>query len=297
MTESTEASPEAQAAPRVEDAPVAPLPSYGRMLAAERERQGISVADMAARLRLHPKQIAAIEAEALDRLPGGPFVRGFVRNYAKELRIDPAPLLDALRERLAPAETGAESAAAGPSQLVRDATHERVSRSVVIIGAVGALIVFGVIGWLSTRSAPPAVERGQAATPPVPSAPAAPVTPVTSDSPSATAASPPAQSSAPDAAASGAAAEPAAPVAAAPAPASPLRLAFRERAWVEVTQADGRVLLSQNNDAGSEQKLDGKPPFKLVIGNASAVTLEYRGRAIDLKPLTSIENVARVTLE
>lgn len=294
MTESAEAMPEAQTAPRVEDAPAAPLPSYGRMLAAERERQGLSIVDMAARLRLHPKQIAAIEAEDLDRLPGGPFVRGFVRNYAKELRIDPAPLLDALRERLAPAETGAERAAAGPSQLVRDATRERVSRSVVIIGAVGALIAFGVIGWLSTRSAPPAVERKQAAMPP---APVAPVTPVANDSPSATAASPPAQSSAPDAAAPGGATESAAAVAAAPAPAGLIRLAFRERAWVEVTQADGRVLLSQNNDAGSEQKLDGKPPFKLVIGNASAVTLEYGGRAIDLKPLTSIENVARVTLE
>lgn len=290
MTESTAELPEAPGAPRAEDAPVAALPSCGRMLAAERERQGISVADMAARLRLHPKQIAAIEAEDLDRLPGGPFVRGFVRNYAKELRIDPAPLLDALRERLTPGQTGAESGAAGPSQLVRDATRERVSRSVVIFGAVGALIVFGVIGWLSTRSVPPAVERGQPATPPVPPALAAPVTPVANDSASVSAASPPAHSGAPDAAA------PAAPVAAAPAPARPIRLAFRERAWVEVTQADGRVLLSQNNDAGSEQKLDGQPPFKLVIGNASAVTLEYRGRIVDLKPLTSVENVARVTL-
>lgn len=291
MTESTEAVPEAQAAPRVEEAVVAPTASYGRMLAAERERQGISVVDMAARLRLHPKQIAAIEAEDLDRLPGGPFVRGFVRNYAKELRIDPAPLLDALRARLAPAETGAESATAGPSQVVRDATREWVSRSVVIIGAVGALIAFGIIGWLSTRSAPPAAERGQAATQPAPAAP------VASDSPSVSAASPSAQASAPDAAVPAAAAEPVVATAPAPASANPIRLAFRERAWVEVTQADGRVLLSQNNDAGSEQKLDGKPPFKLVIGNASAVTLEYRGRAIDLKPLTSIENVARVTLE
>lgn len=292
MTESTEAMPPAQAAPRVGQAPVASLPSFGRQLAAERERQGISIVDMAARLRLHPKQIAAIEAEDFDRLPGGPFVRGFVRNYAKELRIDPAPLLDALSERLAPAATVEESAAAGPSQAVRDATRERVSRGVVIVGAVGALIAFGVIGWLSTRSAPPALEREQAAAPP-----AAPATPVANDSPAVSAAGSPAPGTAPDAAVPAAAAEAAAPVAAAPAPAGPIRLAFRERAWVEVRQADGRVLLSQNNDAGSEQKLDGQPPFKLVIGNASAVTLEYRGRVVDLKPLTSVENVARVTLE
>lgn len=294
MTESTAAVPEAQAAPRVEDAAVAPAASYGRVLAAERERQGISVVDMAARLRLHPRQIAAIEAEDLDRLPGDPFVLGFVRNYAKALRIDPAPLVDALRVRLAPAETGAETAAAGPSQVVRDATRERVSRSVVIVGAVAALIAFGIIGWLSTRSAPPAAGRGQAATQP---APAAPATPVASDPLSVSAAGPSAQASARDAAVPAAAAEPVVATAPAPASANRIRLAFRERAWVEVTQADGRVMLSQNNDAGSEQKLDGKPPFKLVIGNASAVTLEYRGRAIDLKPLTSIENVARVTLE
>ncbi len=284
MTESTEAVPAAQAAPRVDEPPVAPRPSYGRMLAAERERQGISVADMAARLRLHPKQIAAIEAEDLDRLPGGPFVRGFVRNYAKELRIDPAPVLDALRQRLAPAGADAESAAAAPSHLVRDATRERVSRSVVLVGAVVALIAFGVIGWLSTRSASPTVDGG----PPV--APHPHATQAANDPPAASTAGPSVPSGTLDAAAPGTAAV-------APVPVSPIRLAFRERAWVEVTQADGRVLLSQNNDAGSEQKLDGKPPFKLVIGNASAVTLEYHGRTIDLKPLTSAENVARVTLE
>jgi cytoskeleton protein RodZ len=286
MTESTEATPATQGALPPEDAPAA---SYGRLLAAERERQGISVADMAARLRLHPKQIAAIEAEDLERLPGGPFVRGFVRNYAKELRIDPAPLLSALHERLAPERTTAADAAAGPSQAVRDATRERVSRSVVITGAVGALIAFGIIGWFSTRSAP---EQRQTAAPPGQPAAAASAA---GDSQTMSAAHAPAQRVDPDAAAPVAVAEQA--VAAAPPQASPIRLAFRERAWVEVTQADGRVLLSQNNDAGSEQKLDGKPPFRLVIGNAAAVTLEYRGRIVDLKPLTSSENVARVTLE
>ncbi len=286
MTDPGQAPLPAQTDVRVEDAAAEALPSYGRALAAERERQGISVADMAARLRLHPKQIVAIEAEDLDRLPGGPFVRGFVRNYAKELRIDPAPLLDDLRRRLAPAESAVEGATLGQSPVVREATRERVSRGVVISGAVGALIVFGIIGWLSTQSAPPAVERAEKAI--------APALPAAGDSVPAAGAAP--HTGAPDAAAS-ATAEPAAAVTAAPTPGSAIRLAFRERAWVEVTQSDGRVLLSQNNDAGSEQKLDGKPPFKLVIGNASAVTLEYRGRVVDLKPLTSIENVARVTLE
>jgi cytoskeleton protein RodZ len=291
MTESNEPTTEARTAPSAEGAAVAP-PSCGRILAEARERQGISVVDMAARLRLHPKQIAAIEADDLDRLPGGPFVRGFVRNYAKELRLDPAPLLEALRERLPPAESGAEAPTSGTSQIVRDARREWVSRRVVIIGAVGALIALGIVGWFSTRSMPPEERRGQAAIQPAPAAPAAQTE---ADARPATGADLPAQGGASVSATPTTQVEPI--IAATPAAASPIRLAFRERAWVEVTQADGRVLLSQNNDAGSEQKLDGKPPFKLVIGNASAVTLEYRGRPVDLKPLTSAENVARVTLE
>ncbi len=292
MTETNEATTGVRTVQRVVDAATAVAPvSCGRILAEERERQGISVVDMAARLRLHPKQIAAIEADDLDRLPGAPFVRGFVRNYAKELRIDPAPLLEALRERLAPVETAAFGAS-GTSQIVRDARREWVSRRVVIVGAVVALVAFGVIGWLSTRLTPPAEQRVQGVTQPAPAAPAAQVA---VDPRAAAGVGLPAQGSASDSSLPAARVEPI--MTAAPAPASPIRLAFRERAWVEVTQADGRILLSQHNDAGSEQKLDGKPPFKLVIGNAAAVTLEYRGRVIDLKPLTSVENVARVTLE
>jgi cytoskeleton protein RodZ len=289
MTESTDALSAAPGDQRGGDATdVRPQLSFGRTLAAERERQGISVADMAARLRLHPRQIAAIEAEDLDRLPGGPFVRGFVRNYAKALRIDPAPLLDALREEAAPANAGPQGALTGPSQAVRDAARERISRSVVIVGAIVALIAFGIIGWLSTRWTPAAVERTPVAAPPT--APGAPA--VVQEAPAAGAAGLPAPGGLAEGAAA-AASLAAAPVSAAP----PIRLVFRERAWVEVAQGDGRVLLSQNNDAGSEQKLDGKPPFRLVIGNASAVTLEYRGRPVDLRPVTSSENVARVTLE
>jgi cytoskeleton protein RodZ len=298
MTDSTETTSEAQVSAIVED-PAAALgeQSYGRRLAAERERQGISVSDMASRLRLHPRQIVAIEEENLDQLPGGPFVRGFVRNYAKELHVDAAPLLAALNARLSPPDvSGGEETSTGPAQAVRDATRERVSRGVVIVGAVGALVVFGIIGWLSTQSSPPRdAQRAVEAPATVPMPPPATEAPTAaaesiSRAPTPEAAIPPALPAAP-------AETPAPAPAVPPAPLSQIRLGFSERAWVEVTQADGRVLLSQNNDPGSVQRLNGQPPFKLVIGNAPAVTLEYRGKVIDLKPLTSFENVARVTLD
>jgi cytoskeleton protein RodZ len=71
---------------------------------------------------------------------------------------------------------------------------------------------------------------------------------------------------------------------------------FAEPAWVEVTQADGRVVHSQINEAGTEHRIDAAGPLRLVIGNASAVTIEFRGKPVDLKPVTSQDNVARLTL-
>jgi cytoskeleton protein RodZ len=78
--------------------------------------------------------------------------------------------------------------------------------------------------------------------------------------------------------------------------ANALRLRFSALSWIEVVQADGQVLLSQNAPAGSEQALAGRPPLRVHIGNAAGVALEFRGRAVDLKPHTH-ENVARLTLE
>jgi cytoskeleton protein RodZ len=257
------------------EAPVAAAPAattFGRRLAAERERLGLSVAEIAARLRLHPKQVAAIESETLPALPA-PFLRGFVRNYAKELRLDPEPLIAELNQRLPP---GAGLAGAPLTEPPAPA-HERLPRRVVMIGGVGALVAFALIGWLASRG-----DRSDA-----PSAPARVA------EPPAVAAAPAAQPE-PAAAAETSAAVPA-PVAEPPA-SDGLRLRFREEAWVEVAQGDGRVVFSQLNAPGTERQIEGKPPLRLVIGNASGVDVEYKGKRVDLKPATSSENVARVTL-
>jgi len=75
-----------------------------------------------------------------------------------------------------------------------------------------------------------------------------------------------------------------------------VRLSFRDQSWVQVTQADGRILHSQINEAGTEQRIEGKTPLRLVIGNAAGVSVDYKGKTIDLKPVTSADNVARITL-
>jgi cytoskeleton protein RodZ len=67
-------------------------------------------------------------------------------------------------------------------------------------------------------------------------------------------------------------------------------------AWLEIKDGAGRLLISSLNPAGTERTLRGRPPFDIVIGNASSVKLTYDGKPVDLRPHTRVE-VARFTLK
>ena len=57
-----------------------PSVPLGELLAAERERQGLSRAEVAQRLHMSAWQVEALEGGEYDRLPKGTFLRVFVRN-------------------------------------------------------------------------------------------------------------------------------------------------------------------------------------------------------------------------
>lgn len=65
----------------------------GAELAAAREAMGLSVEQVAEQLKLAPRQVLAIEQGNFDALPNRAVARGFVRAYAKAVRLDPAPLV------------------------------------------------------------------------------------------------------------------------------------------------------------------------------------------------------------
>src|SRR5258706_8560407 len=69
--------------------------SAGAQLRAYRENAQLTVDDVAHQLKLARRQVLAIENDELDALPGPTFVRGFIRNYARLLRVDATPLLEA----------------------------------------------------------------------------------------------------------------------------------------------------------------------------------------------------------
>ena len=260
--------------------------SFGRALAAAREARGLSQSDIAAQLRLNVRQVRAIEAEDLAALPEGPFIRGYVRNYARLVDLPPEPLLFLLGRRLKPTDPlpvgGGTAAAASPIQRT---PREPLSGRLVIGGALAALLVFAALGWwtMSADKRAPVPEEARS----VPSA-------SVEQPPAATPVAPAPLEAAPVAEAASPAPQPEAAPASAEAA---LRFKFRGRSWVEIRQADGTLLMSKNNPPGTEQTIDGVPPYTVVIGNASKVDLEFRGEPVDLAAAVSRDDVARLRLE
>lgn len=273
--------------------------SGGVALREARERLGLSVADVANRLKFAPRQIEALEADDFARLPEIAFVRGFVRSYAKLLQIDSAPLLAALPQP--PAQT---SPAVEPVAMAIPFPGEYAMRKLNIIWMAAGLLVAIVLGlfvWLhddtpevaqttvETLTLPAMVEQPEPVSA-VTEAVVAAMQPVSPQSPVAVA--PPA----PDAVAPQARAKIAPAQEVTNRKDALIHLVFDDDSWVEVADKDGKNLLAQLNPRGTEQRVNGSPPFSLVIGNASGVRLYYQGKRIDLTPYNKAE-VAHLTLE
>lgn len=235
-------------------------------LARARESQDMSVADVARALRLSVKQIEALEADQPDCLPGRTFVRGFVRNYARLLNLDP----DQLVAEYLPLQPEMEvQHIQAPSQQISFSEHQGkpwlkwLASSFVLV----ALASWGVLEWMG-----PEQPKSRTATKPPVSMPQA------TAQPDAASITDPAVS-APSGPVSSPASSPAPAIIAAPLPR--LILSFSGRSWVEVRDRQGKIIHSQNHEAGSEQIVEGDVPFTLVIGSAPNVKVRYRGRAQD----------------
>lgn len=278
--------------------------SAGRLLREAREAKKFSLEDVAQYLKFRPKQIGALENDDYGALPGPVAVRGMIRSYAKLLGLDAEALLAMVADRLnaAPPPMTADAMnvtfPVGPS---RGHRSYWVMSALAAAGAVAFVVdwsaVTGGVRGLADRmgvTSPPS-----AASAPVPTPPRveerAPGVPRPDDS-FATVSTMDALPAAVTASASEVAPRGAQPLAAVPAGHKRVLLQFSQDSWVEIRQADGRVLFSQMNPAGTERAIDVVPPVRLVVGAARSVTLFYNGTPVDLASHTKVD-VARLGLE
>src|SRR5262245_40656713 len=122
--------------------------SPGAQLLAERRNQGLSLGDIARQLKLSVRQVEALERDEYDSFQGAVFVRGFLRNYARLLGLDPDRLLEAAGAAAAPAVV--PTAPSAPEQKVAP-NHERRLRA-LSWGGFAALATLVVVLLASNAS-------------------------------------------------------------------------------------------------------------------------------------------------
>ena len=253
----------------------------GAMLARARVERRLGIPEIAERLKYGPRQIEALEADDYGRLAGTTFVRGMIRSYAKLVRMDPAPVLNALERRNIPAQVTVDLRT---KRIPFPEGNKRGTRLYLALSVVALIAIAGILyEWHFAEVAP---------------------------TPAAVSVAPPAPRSAPEAAVAAPVepdtVAPAAPAVVTESGAAPvsqdnsrgrrIQLEFQKESWVEIKDREGMTLLSQLNPAGTQKVVEGAPPFSVIIGNAANVRVTYRDAPVDLKPYVKIE-VARLTLE
>jgi len=233
------------------------LAGCGERLRAAREAAGLSLDDVAARLHMPARVVRSLEAEDWARLGAPVFVRGQVRSYSRLLGLTTAPMMDALNV-----------AQVEPTRLV-SRTH--IPKTQWWAEQIGRRLVYSVLTlslvipvWVATRqhlADTGGVDAVATLDAPAGAIPAG-AAPVPEETPRTVVAS-------------------MAPVVAPSVAAGDIVLRANGPTWLEVVDSDGGILAKELLAAGAERRYPAARVKRMTIGNASAVTLENRGKPID----------------
>lgn len=282
-------------------------PCPGQRLQLARESKGISIDAVSAELRLHPRQIVALETCQVEHLPGQTFIKGYIRSYCRLLGIEADGLIDEYAQfSVEPpplVHRGMEK------QLTSSDTPVRMMTYVIVLLLVGLLAVW----WWSQRqewmAQEPVAETGNVLNIPnqVDVSADTAVTPVGADSATTDNALPLSETNSPaegeeadslNAVMDNTAADAAPAIeesVSEPVVTNELRFEFSKDCWTEVTDATGKKVYINLAKAGTSKVIEGTPPYRVFLGFAQGVTVYYNGELYDFKPFIR-NTVARFTV-
>lgn len=253
------------------------VPECGRQLRRTREKLGLTVDDVAAELRLSGFQIQALEDDDWSQLPGATYARGYLRSYARLIGLDADQLMaGASTQEIEMSSREPEIAARSqetPGRDAGEAAAEAPAGAAWRWAGVAVVLAVIAVGYWQYREggSPVPADTGQSdaavyedsdgqesGRSTVESAGAA------GDTGSEAATSGPVDEGAP------------------PTPVAPDKAVFElaERSWIDVRDARGERLLYRSFPAGRRVEIQGQPPFRVYIGNARAVRIEYMGDVV-----------------
>lgn len=292
--------------------------SVGHLLRKARTARNMSVEDVSRQLRLSVQQIEAIEKEDFEKIPGRTFLRGFIRNYANLVQLNPIPLLQLLPESTQVLSTYERTPFTNKqiSFSTNRETPGNHSLTIVIILFViilGAYFVFGDVSWNNNSATSFSSEeaKSESGTTSVEiqlplSAKASSIDTAQTNKVTETALSinnlekpgvEPDTKNETIQAENKLTSQETERTAAIFSDSGHLNFKFTADSWVKVIDGRGTPLFEQLKKGGSEQIITGKRPLSIVIGNASGVNLTYNDKEIDISSYKRQDGTARFTLE
>ncbi len=219
-----------------------PVP-FGGWLRRQRELRQVSLREIADTTKVSIRYLEALEEDRFDVLPAPVFAKGFLREYARYVGLDPDEVVNTYltaQSEAQPEETVEHWTA--PS---RRSSPEWTSGLLLALAVVVVLVLVAAVAFYAERS-----RETPAAVPPVIATPPPPPEPVMSE---------PATARAP----------------------LVVTMDFAEDCWVEAT-VDGQRRLSELHVQGESLMLEADDEVVLTLGNARAVRIEVNGRQYEM---------------
>ena len=293
----------------------------GHLLRQAREEQGLSQKETARDLHLTSKVINAIEEDDFELIPSFVFARGYIRSYARHLGLDGQALVAEFDLAYGVPNNSAKPMSAirkGVQQSKPGDTWVKLISIVFVVGLVAASIVW----WQSQNGSQMLPQLSSGAEQELPSGTLVEgldtddanldlLLLLTNES-EVDAIVPEAESIIESEQAQVVVVEPVVdPVAEAVTEQAPkevtdavvllpnqaqLVMVFDKDCWVEIKDANGKMVLSDLYSAGDTIEQVITAPIEVLLGRSSGVaTMTFDGRTIDLKPHTR-KDIARLTL-
>ena len=303
----------------------------GTLLRQAREAAGLSLAGLAAALKVPAPKLEALEADDYAAFQDHVFMRALAQSVCRTLRVDSASVLALLpRTQLKSladdrgsinATFKERSFKVTGTPLGRENGSRKVAIIVLLLLAAAAAVYFlprhegdaeepqagasdaaALVQPAGAGSEPVAVQESVAPAAPAPAdVPDASASVPATSAPAAAAVPAPASTTTPAAPAAATApaadapADGAAATSAATAAQTPggvLVMKANAQSWVQVKDSGGRVVLQKTLAAGESIGAEGALPLSVIIGNASGTEVRVRGELLEVAKTTR-DNVAR----
>lgn len=235
--------------------------TFGTWLRRQRELREISLREIADVTKISIRYLEALERDRFDILPAPVFARGFLREYARYVGLDPDEVVNSYLS----AQKSAEPEEEEISPLHRRSSRsERTSRLFLVAAVVLVLAVVAAIAFY--------VKRQKTAAGPERSSVTAPAVPASAQLPAPHQKKRLAQIDT----------------------VQSVTIDFTGDCWIEAVVDDGRRL-SELHVAGESLRVEAKERVILTLDNPEAVQIEVNGQPFPVEPdSTAIPSVIRI---